>query len=355
MKSPLAVVMVHFAAIVPSVVTQAPTRSPAMYGYCLGCTEWKERRVKKNDNFFPTATTKTEPPAAAYRSNFIPWPTRLVSATPAAVIGSEAETIMKADSIMPLVTTKRLVSPAPTHRKKKQVLLDSDLPKQQFEEETFLLLLCFLIVAAAAYYVVMTTSYTLNNDKLSSSSNDDQDMLELAPTIDDEDEQEDDMSEVGNSIMETKSRSILVGSFSSEGKCVVNKLQKAEKRVRFQYVPLQEVNSTFFSPKEEEGFAVPAPFDDSKTSRSPSCFSSFQDMISNEILKSLLEDPVEKCDTSSSVQAVEKMEEEHQDKVENSSTTPQANESDEEERSFADLNMIREYEDFLFQVSHSLQ
>ena len=292
MKSPLAAVMVHFAAIVPSVVTQAPTRSPAMYGYCLGCTEWKERRVKKNDNFFPTATTKTAPPAAAYRSNFIPWPTRLVSATPAAVPVSEAETIMKADSIMPLVTTKRLVSPTPTHRKKKQVLLDSDdLPKQQFEEESFLLVLCFLIAAAAAYYVVMTTSYTANKDKLSSSCDDDQDMLELAPTIDDEDEQEDDMSEVGNSIMETKSRSILVGSFSSEGKCVVNKLQKAEKRVQFQDVPLQEVDSTFFSPKEVEGF------DGWKTS-SHSCFSSFQDMISNEILKSLLEDPVEKCDTS---------------------------------------------------------
>ena len=348
MKSPLAAVMVHFAAIVPSVVTQAPTRSPAMYGYCLGCTEWKERRVKKNDNFFPTATTKTAPPAAAYRSNFIPCPTRLVSATPAAVPVSEAETIMKADSIMPLVTTKRLVSPRPTHRKKKQMLLDSDLPKQQFEEESFLLLLCFLIAAAAAYYVIMTTSYTANDDKLSSSCDEEEDMLELAPTIDDEDEQEDGM--LGNSIMETKSKSILVGSFSSEGKCVVNKLQKAEKRVQFQDMPpLQEEDSTFFSPNEVEGFAVPAPW------KTPSCFNSFQDMISNEILKSLLEDPVEKCDTSSSVQAVEKMEEEPQDKVENSSTTPQANESEEEERSFADLNMIREYEDFLFQVSHSLQ
>lgn len=341
MKLPLSAVMV--AIIVPSVAitTEAATMS-VMYGYCMGCTEWKGHHVKEKDNFFPPAA-KTAPSAALVRSNFIPWPTtatfRLMSPTPAAVPVSKEKNMMKADS-MPLVTTKRLVSPNPTYQEEK--LLDSASSNQQLEEES-LLLLCFLVAVAAAY-VVMTTSYASNDDKLSSDFN----MLELAPTIDDEDEQD----EVRN--METKSRSILVGSFSSEGKCVVNK-QKAEKRVQFQDVPQQEEDfkserQTFFSPKEEEGFTVPTPFDDCKSSM-PFCFDSFQDMVSNKILKSLLEDPVEKCDISA---PSEKLEEEHQDIVKNSSSMPKANESNEEENSCADLNMIREYEDFLFQVSHSL-
>ena len=348
MKLPLTAVMV--ATIVPSVAitTEAATMS-AMYGYCMGCTEWKGH-VKENENFFPSAA-KTAPSTAVARSNFIPWPTtatfRLMSATPAAIPVSKEKNMMKADS-MPLVTTKRLVSPNPTYQKEQ--LLDSASSNQQLEDES-LLLLCFLVTAAAAY-VIMTTSYAANNDKLSSSGDDeDLDMLELAPTIDDEDEQ-DDMSQVGN--METKSRSILVGSFSSEGECVLNK-QKAEKRVQFQDLPQQKEDfksesPTFFSPKEGEGFTVPTPFDDCKSSM-PFCFDKFQDMVTNEILKSLLEDPVEKCDTSA---ASEKMEEEPHNIVKNSSTMPKANESNEETSSCADLNMIREYEDFLFQVSHSL-
>ena len=356
MKPPLTLVMVLITAMSSVVIqTEAATRaSAAVYGYCMGCTEWKE----KNDNFLPAAV-KTTPSVATYRSDFIPWPTtaslRFLSAPPAVVpISKEKNRVVdfRAPS-MPLVTTKRLASSSPAPQKDQ--LLESDLPNQQYEEESFLLLYV-LVVAVAACFL----TYAEKEDKLSSSSDEeDFDMIELAPTIDDEDEHED-ISEVRT--METKSRSILVGSFSSEGKCVMSK-QKAEKRVHFQDLPPQEEDSTsqrtiFFSPKA----SIPTPYDDSNDSmplRYTCNNNNFQDMVSVEILKLLLDDPVEKSDTSAvmpnnfAAAATENKEEESQDVVEASSTTPK--ESDENETSSADSSMMSEYEDFLFQVRHSLQ
>eukprot|EP00984_Skeletonema_dohrnii_P008480 scaffold3118_cov95-Skeletonema_dohrnii-CCMP3373.AAC.1 len=357
MKPPSTVVMVLFTAMSSVVIqTEAATRSSAVYGYCMGCTEWKEY-AKKNDNFLP-ATVKTTPSVATYRSDFIPWPTtaslRFLSATPAVVpITKAKEKNREVDfhaTSMPLVTTKRLASSSPTPQKDQ--LLESDLP---IEDESFLLLYVLVVVVATC---VLT--YAEKEDKLSSSSDEeDFDMLELAPTIDDEEEQED-ISEVRT--MDTKSRSILVGSFSGERKCVMRK-QKAEKRVHFQDLPPQEEDSKsqrtiFFSPKA----SIPTPYDDSKTSmplRYTCNNNNFQDMVSVEILKLLLDDPVEKSVTSAAISnnfasaAVENKEERSQDEVEASSTTPK--ESYENETSSADSSMMSEYEDFLFQVRHSLQ
>ncbi|KAK1740040.1 hypothetical protein QTG54_008990 [Skeletonema marinoi] len=355
MKPPSTVVMVLFTGMASVVIqTEAATRaSAAVYGYCMGCTEWKE----KNDNFLP-AVVKTASPVATYRSDFIPWPTaaslRFLSAAPAVVPISKEENRevdFRAPS-MPLVTTKRMASSSPTPQKDQ--LLESDLPN---EEESFLRL--YVLVVAVATCVL---TYAEKEDKLSSSSDeDDFDMLELAPTIDDEDEHED-VTVVRT--METKSRSILVGSFSCEGKCVMRK-QKAEKRVHFQDLPPQEEDSKsqrtiFFSPKA----SIPTPYDDSKDSmplRYTCNNNNFQDMVSVEILKLLLDDPVEKSDTSAvmpnnfaaAAAATENKEEESQDVVEASSTTPK--ELDENETSSADSSMMNEYEDFLFQVRHSLQ
>jgi len=349
MKPPSTVVMVLFTAMSSVVIqTEAATRaSAAVYGYCMGCTEWKE----KNDNFLPAAL-KTASPVATYRSDFIPWPTaaslRFLSATPA-VVPISKEKNREVDfraQIMPLVTTKRLASSSSPTPQKDQ-LLESDLP---IENESFLLL--YILVVAVAVCVL---TYAEKEDKLSSS---DFDMLELAPTMDDEDEQED-ISEMRT--METKSRSILVGSFSSEGKCVMSK-QKAEKRVHFQDLPPQEEDSKsqrtiFFSPKA----SIPTPYDDCPNSMSLryTCNNNnFQDMVSVEILKLLFDDPVERSDTSAAMQnnftsaAAENNEEECQDVVQASSTTPK--ESDENESS-VDSSMMSEYEDFLFQVRHSLQ
>eukprot|EP00985_Skeletonema_marinoi_P017229 scaffold9370_cov152-Skeletonema_marinoi.AAC.15 len=350
MKPPSTVVMVLFTAMSSVVIqTEAATRaSAAVYGYCMGCTEWKE----KSDNFLLAAVKTAPPPVATYRSDFIPWPTaaslRFLSATPAVVPSKEKnrEVDFRAQ-IMPLVTTKRLASSSSPTPQKDQ-LLESDLP---IENESFLLL--YVLVVAVAVCVL---TYAEKEDKLSSS---DFDMLELAPTMDDEDEQED-ISEMRT--METKSRSILVGSFSSEGKCVMSK-QKAEKRVHFQDLPPQEEDSKsqrtiFFSPKA----SIPTPYDDCPNSMSLryTCNNNnFQDMVSVEILKLLFEDPVEKSVTSAVIPnnfasaAAKNKEEECQDVVQASSTTPK--ESDENESSSADSSMMNEYEDFLFQVRHSLQ
>eukprot|EP00984_Skeletonema_dohrnii_P017284 scaffold7838_cov81-Skeletonema_dohrnii-CCMP3373.AAC.4 len=349
MKPPLTLVMVLFTAMSSVVIqTEAATRSSAVYGYCMGCTEWKE----KNDNFLPAAV-KTTPSVATYRSDFIPWPTtaslRFLSATPAVVPISKEKNRREVDfraPSMPLVTTKRLASSSPTSQKDQ--LLESDL---LIEDESFLLL--YVLVVAVAVCVL---TYAEKEDKLSSSEFD---MLELAPTIDDEDEQED-ISAVRT--METKSRSILVGSFSSEGKCVMRK-QKAGKRVHFQDLPPQEEDSksqrtVFFSPKA----SIPTPYDDNKASmplRYTCNNNNFQDMVSVEILKLLFEDPVEKSVTSAVMPnnftsaAAENKEERSQDEVEASATTPK--ESNENETCSADSSMMNEYEDFLFQVRHSLQ
>lgn len=306
----------------------AATRSSAVYGYCIGCTEWKQH-IKENDNFFPTVA-KAAPSTSELRTNFIPWPTtatlRLVSATPAVSSISKKDVDFTAPN-MPLVRTKRLVSSNPAHQEYQ--LLDSNLPSQQIEDYS-VLLICFLVVAVAAYVYVIT--YAEKEDKLSSTTGkEDFDMLELVPTIDD-DEQED-MSEVRT----VTTKSILVGSFSSEG--TVNK-QKAERRVHFE------------DEKDKEYSTIPTRYVNCKYSMQYTCNNSFQDMVSNEILKLLLEEPVKKCDASAvmpqcPITAVEKREEQPQD-------SPLTKSDDEEESSSVDSNMIREYEDFLFQVSHSL-
>lgn len=324
-----------------AMTTEAAMRSPAVYGYCIGCTEWKEH-IKENDYFFLTVA-KTAPSTSEFRTNFIPWPTtdtlRLVSdATPAVFSIFNESTHSEVDFTapsMPLVRTKRLASLNPTSHEYQ--LLDSNLSSQQFEEDSFLLI-CFLVVAVAAYVYVI--SCVEKEDNLSSTTGkEDFEMLELVPTIDDDDEHGDNMSEVRT--IKTKSKSILVGSFSSEGKCVVNK-QKAERRVHFE-------------DEKDKGYStVHTRYGDCKSLMQHTCNNSFQDMVSNEVLKLLLlDDPVDKCDTAAvmpqcPIAAVEKKEGQPQDVP-----PTKSDDDDDEESSSVDSNMIREYEDFLFQVSHS--
>ncbi len=297
--------------------------------------------MKNNDNFLPTVA-KTAPSTVEFRTHFIPWPTtdtlRLVSATPVVLSTSNESNRKEVDYTapsMPLVTMKRFVSSNPTHQEYQ--LLDYNLSNQQFEEESFLLI-CFLVVSVAAYVITCVKK----EDKLSSTTGEeDVDMLELVPTIDDDDEHEV-ISEVRT--IKTRSKSILVGSISSESKCAVNK-QKAEKRVHFE------------DEKDKDLSTVPTRYNDCKSLMQYTSNNSFQDMVSNEILKLLLDEPVEKCDVSAAmpqcpITAAEKKEEQHQDLIDVSSTTP--NKSEDEESCSLDPNMVREYEDFLFQISHSL-
>ena len=103
------------------------------------------------------------------------------------------------------------------------------LSKQPSGEEFFLLL--FLLVAA----IVITCGE--KGGKLSSSGSDEDsfDFIELTPTIDEEeDEQHDDDSDMRT----IQTKSILLGSISSGGKCVVK--SKTKKRVHFQEPLLQE-------------------------------------------------------------------------------------------------------------------
>ena len=210
---------------------------------------------------------------------------------------------------------------------------------QQYKERSFLLLV-FLVAAAAGcaltlkelfFFVAAVVKgvfrYREKEEKHSSSDEEDFDMLELAPTIDDEEEQED-ISEVN-------------GAETAEGKCVVN---KAEERVQFRNMP-QEINV-----KSQRTISHPP----KQVPSNDDCNRSI-DKVSVEIEKSLLEERIERYDNSTAppfpFEAAEKREQ-PQDIAYASSTTPK--ESDEDE-SIADCNMMKEYEDFLFQVMHSLQ
>jgi len=352
MKHSLTAAMVLFSALtLVAVPTEGSTRSSAVYGYCMGCTEWK--KYVKNDIFLPATVKTTISSAATFRSDFIPWPTtatlRLVSATPAVVPISKEKNLEKTHfldfntPIKPLVTAKRLVSSNPTPQK--DHLLESDLSHQHYEERSFLLL--FLVVVAA---IGCAIGYRENEDKLSSSGNeDDFDMLELAPTIYDDEEQED-IPEVGTII---ESKTILVGSISSGGKSVVN---KAEKQVRFQDIMPQEKD--FKSQRQHEGCTIPS-CKSSMPLRYTCCNNSFQDKVSVEIIKFLLEDRVEKYNKSIAMPyfpfaaTEKKQEEQSQDDVAADVPSTTTKESDEDESS-AVSTMMNEYEDFLFQVRHSL-
>jgi hypothetical protein len=362
MKNSLTATMVLFSALsLVAFATEAITRSSAIYGYCMGCTEWKT--YVKNDNFLPAAA-ETTTSAAAFRSDFMPWPTiatrRLVPATAVDPISKEENLKEEKNhfldfntpNIMPLVRTKSLVSSNLTPQE--EHLSESDLSQQQYEDQSFLLLV-FLLVAA----IGCAEGCREKGNKLSTSSdNNCVDMLELAPTIDDDEEQED-IPEVGT--METKS--ILVGSISGEGECI---LEKAEKRVQFQDMPQEEESKSqrtfFFPPKQSKGCTIPTPYDDCKSSMSfrYTCSNnSFQDRVSVEIIMFLLEDRVEKYDKSMAMPyfpfaaAVKGEEEEQsQDDVADVPSITTTKDSDQDESS-AVSTMINDYDDFLFQVSHS--
>lgn len=341
MKLPLAALMLLLSSV--AMTTEAATRSSAVYGYCIGCTEWKEH-IKENDNFLFPTVAKAAPSTSELGTSFIPWPTtatlQLTSASPAVFsISNESHRSRDVDFTaprMPLARTKRLVFSSKPSNQEYQ-LLDSNLPSQQFEEGSFLLI-CFVVVAVAAYVYVMVyvITYVEKEDKLSSTTGDeDFDILGLVPTIDEEGERGDIMAEVRT--VKTRSKSILVGSFSSEGKCAVK--QKTEKRVHFE------------DEKDKGTSTVPARYNDCKSSMQYACNNSFQDMVSNEILKLLLKERVDKSDTSPLMPsaAAEKKEEQHAPQ-----DVPPKKSVYDEESSSVGSNMIREYEDFLFQVSHSV-
>lgn len=404
---PTAVAMILFTA---AASPPEPTSSDfAVYGvYCFGCAVWKKN--VESDSFFRSTVKSATTPPSAFRVDFIPWPTASMLravAMPAAtaVIPISREKNLESELTRfvdfsapfmgPLVTTKRLVLSYPSSQKNQ--LSEYDLSKHwQHEEQSFFLL--FLVIVVVAEYVFR---HREKQDKLSSDQ--ENDILELVPTINDEEEEEElqDLSEVVP--IEASIKSDSVESISDEGKrkCVVN---KAAKRVQFTGLlhedDTKSQRTVFFSPKQEEGCTkeqvqvtdVPQE-EDSKSQRtiffspakgslaiwyklkqeeectakqvhagselqyegisktqgtifSPLRYTcnnnNFQDKVSVEILKYLL-----RMDGSKK----KEKEEEPKDTadVATTQTVPHQGKSCEDE-SIVDLRMINKYEDFLKQV-----
>ena len=346
MKPPLSAATLAYAAVASAVVpTEATKRSPAIYAYCMGCTEWKDSAPNENGDSSLQVVVKTTVSTSAFRSEFIPWPTtvsrqELLSPSLVEDLNLKEKRLLEVDSNaqnMQLVITK-----AATY----SLLSGSILPKQQSGEEFFLLLL--LIVAA------IVLAYGEKGEKLSSSGSDKDDfrLIELTPTIDEEGDEQDDDSDLRN----IQTKSILLGSISSGGKCVVK--SKTKKRVHFQEEPLQEED---YRKEGDEVCNSPVPYHDYNGS-SPSrytCNNTFQDKLSGNILKFLLNHHEEKHNEISkvisslpnNVQRGDEQQKNPQDIP--SSTLLDKYESDRSESGSADSSMLNEYEDFLFQVKQS--
>jgi len=291
-------------------------------GYCMMCADFPKKKKKEASATFkknmPTITPITSS-NATFRSEFIPWPTKAMLQRTSPPISRELTHFFDFSTPLtePLATSTKQRSVSSTRHKStsQQGSKFDDIRKQQQhqqhnEEEPFFplflwlvaaSLLAFNVLAAAAEFIFRYAEKEEKEDNISSDvKGEDFDCLGLAPTVEDEDdeEQEEDVSVCKVATIEIKRQDDMSR----------NKTLEKDSSVR-----QQEQDYTLASVSSVDNCL------------GYTCTNTFEDKVSVEILKFLLEDRAEKYDN---VVMVEEEEEELcQDKVDNSSSA--ITESDE--------------------------
>jgi len=287
-------------------------------GYCMMCADFPKKKKKEASATFkknmPTITPVTSS-NAAFRSEFIPWPTKAMLQRTSPPISRELAHFFDFSTPLtePLATStkQRSVSsnrPRSTHQKgSKRDILKQQQHQQHNDEEPFFplflwlvaaSLLAFNVLAAAAEFIFRYAEKEEKEDNISSDEKEeDFGCLGLAPTVEDEEDEEQQEEDV--SVCKVASVEIKRQDEMSRNKT----LEKDSS------VPQQEQVCTMVSVSSVDNCL------------GYTCTNTFEDKVSVEILKFLLEDRVEKYELNANGVMVEEEEEELcQDKVDNSSS-----------------------------------
>jgi hypothetical protein len=257
-------------------------------GYCMLCADFPKKKKKEasatvNKNM-PTITPIASS-NATFRSEFIPWPTKAMLQQSSPPISRELAHFF--DFSAPLT------EPLATPPKQQQ-------HQQHNEEEPFFplfflvaaSLLAFNVVAAAAEFIFRYADKEEKEDKISSDEKEeDFDCLSLVPTVEDEENEEQEEEDV--SVCKVDTIEIKRQDQMSRDKT----LEKDSS------VPQQEQDCTLASVSSVDNCL------------GYTCTSTFEDKVSVEILKFLLEDRVE-----NNVVMVEEEEKVCQDKTDSNSS-----------------------------------
>lgn len=312
--------MKHYLPAVMILTAMAPVASAEAtisLGYCMLCADFPKKKkkeasatAKKN---MPTITPVNASTAATFRSEFIPWPTKAMLQRTSPPISRELAHFFdfSAPLTEPLATSIKQRSVSSTRHKstsQKRSKFD-DIPKQQQqhqqqhnEEEPFFplffivaaSLLAFNVIAAAAEFIFRYAEKEEKEDKISSDvKGEDFDCLGLAPTVEDEEDEEQEEEDV--SVCKVDTIEIKRQDEMSRDKT----LEKDSSVPQQEQVSISSVDNCL-------GYT---------------CTNTFEEKVSVEILKFLLEDRVEKYDKANVVMVEEEEEEDVcQDKADNSSS-----------------------------------